>query len=63
MNCDLTQMKKGGEIHYEINKYIKNIIKPKMKLFDLASIIENRIKDLAEHAKKINALYDANKNK
>ncbi len=46
MNCNLDEMKKGGKIHYEINKYIKSIIKPNMKLFDLANIIENRIKDL-----------------
>ena len=52
MNCDLEQMKKGGEIHYEINKYIKNIIKPNMKLFDLANIIENRIKDLTNYDSK-----------
>ena len=35
MICDLNNMKKAGKIHYEINKYIKNIIKPNMKLFDL----------------------------
>lgn len=52
MNCDLEQMKKGGEIHYEINKYIKNIIKTNMKLFDLANIIENRIKDLTNYDSK-----------
>jgi len=52
MNCDLEQMKKGGEIHYEINKYIKNIIKPNIKLFDLANIIENRIKDLTCYESK-----------
>lgn len=52
MNCDLTHMKKGGEIHYEINKYIKDIIKPKIKLVDLANIIENKIKDLTCYESK-----------
>ena len=45
-------MKKGGEIHYEINKYIKDIIKPKIKLVDLANIIENKIKDLTCYESK-----------
>tara|TARA_Y100000591_G_C21826573_1_gene697029 strand:+ start:409 stop:1425 length:1017 start_codon:yes stop_codon:yes gene_type:complete len=49
MICDLNNMKKAGKIHYEINKYIKNIIKPNMKLFDLANIIENRIYDLTSY--------------
>jgi methionyl aminopeptidase len=52
MNCDLGHMKKGGEIHNEINTYIKNIIKPNMKLFDLANIIEYRIKDLTNYDSK-----------
>jgi len=45
-NCDLNKMKKGGDIHFQINKYIHQIIKPNMKLFDLANSIEHRINDL-----------------
>ena len=44
-NCDLEHMKKGGEIHLKVEKYIKDIIKPNIKLYDLAVNIENKIKE------------------
>ncbi|MAO33177.1 MAG: hypothetical protein CMD03_00265, partial [Flavobacteriales bacterium] len=50
--CNLDQMKKGGIIHYEVNKYINSIIKPNIKLFDLANIIENKINNLTCHNTK-----------
>ena len=42
-NCDLEHMKKAGEIHLKVEKYIKEIIKPNIKLYDLAINIENKI--------------------
>ena len=42
-NCNLEHMKKGGEIHLKVEKYIKDIIKPNIKLYDLAVNIENKI--------------------
>ena len=45
MNCDLKNMIEGGKIHNKIGKYIKEIIKPEMKLYDLALNIENKIKE------------------
>ena len=44
-NCNLEHMKKGGEIHLKVEKYIKDIIKPNIKLYDLAVNIENKIKE------------------
>jgi len=48
MSCNLNNMKIGGEIHKEIKKYIKEKIKPNMKLYDLAIIIENKINEKCE---------------
>ena len=45
MKCDLDNMKKAGEIHKKIKKYIKDIIKPNIKLYDLAENIENKINE------------------
>tara|TARA_Y100000768_G_scaffold147906_1_gene110344 strand:+ start:77 stop:1048 length:972 start_codon:yes stop_codon:yes gene_type:complete len=44
-NCDLEHMKKAGEIHLKVEKYIKDTIKPNIKLYDLAVNIENKIKE------------------
>ena len=44
-NCNLEHMKTAGKIHLKIEKYIKNIIKPNIKLYDLAINIENKIKE------------------
>ena len=45
MSCDLLDMIECGKKHLEIEEYIKNkILKPNMKLYDLALKIENEIK-------------------
>lgn len=49
MNCNLDNMRTSGKIHYEVKQYIESIIKPEIKLFDLAINIENKIKDLTNY--------------
>ena len=52
MKCDLENMIKGGKIHKKVEEYIKNIIQPEIKLYDLASQIENKINDLTNYEKQ-----------
>ena len=52
MKCDLENMIKAGKIHKKIEEYIKNIIKPEIKLYDLALEIENKICDLTNYEKE-----------
>ena len=46
MNCNYNDMKYGGLIHKKIKSYIKEKIKPDIKLYDLAIDIEDKIKEL-----------------
>ena len=52
MKCDLNNMKKGGYIHNQIYEYIKTILQPNIKLYDLANNIENKIIELTCHEPK-----------
>lgn len=47
MNCELNNMKNAGIIHQKVKTYIKSIIKPNIKLLDLANSIENKINELS----------------
>ena len=49
MNCNLDNMKIAGKIHYKTKQYIESIIKPEIKLYDLAINIENKIKELTNY--------------
>ena len=49
MICDINNMINAGKIHYNVNKYIQNIIKPNMKLLDLANNIEHKINELTNY--------------
>jgi methionyl aminopeptidase len=52
MKCDLENMIKGGKIHKKIEEYIKTIIQPEIKLYDLAIQIENKINELTNYEKQ-----------
>ena len=43
---DLDLLKKGGDIHKQVQSYTKSIVKQDMKLIDLATLIEDKIKEL-----------------
>lgn len=47
MNIELLQ--KGGDIHKQVQEYTKSIIKPGIKLIDLATSIENKIQELTQY--------------
>lgn len=47
MNIEL--LKKGGDIHKQVQEYTKSVLKQDMKLIDLATIIEDKIKELTNY--------------
>ncbi len=49
MKCNYNDMIKAGVIHKDIKKYINEIIKLDMNLYDLAINIENKIKEMVTY--------------
>ncbi|OII71817.1 uncharacterized protein cubi_00625 [Cryptosporidium ubiquitum] len=43
---DYSSLRRAGEVHRQVRKYIQSIIRPEMKLIDICNILEGKTKDL-----------------